>query len=352
MQLQDHIQSSALFLPDNPETVWLFTDTNEISTLYSIVDSALRQRPEFRLVIAVPRNELPELRRRFPHEQFVALPSDSGRIRPSRYSQSTLQILGAKYHQLAGTLSHSLKVEGDFDIHTILRLLPDATFAGADPGSSTPASCLIRLLAGSAIVQLNDLRLRLGTPRHILCLGNGPSSEDTRLQGCSFDCLFRVNWIWRDRGLYLNPNLVFTADIDRPFGSPRPIIAFPSRLQGLPIIRRHCLLLRPPRRGYLFADEILSTLKDRGDPVTPSNGAIMVAVAAALQPERIAIAGIDLYSHDQGRYPGDKDAIDGYSRNHSRTTDLEFIRSALSSYRGNLEILSEGLLRELKATTS
>ncbi len=232
MQLQDHIQSSALFLPDNPETVWLFTDTNEISTLYTIVDSALRQRPEFRLVIAVPRNELPELRRRFPHEQFVALPSEPGRIRPGRFSRSTLQILGAKYCQLAGTLSHSLKVEGDFDIHTILRLLPEATFAGADPGSSAPASYLIKLLAGSAIVQLNDLRLRLGTPHHILCLGNGPSSEDTRLQGCSFDCLFRVNWIWRDRGLYLNPNMVFTADTDLPFGSPRPIIALPNPISG------------------------------------------------------------------------------------------------------------------------
>ena len=77
----------------------------------------------------------------------------------------------------------------------------------------------------------------------------------------------------------------------------------------------------------------------------------MVAVAAALQPERITIAGIDLYSHDQGRYPGDKEAIDGYSRNHSRTTDLEFIRSALSSYRGKLEILSEGLDARTEGTT-
>ena len=208
MQLQDHLQCSGLFLPDNPETVWLFTDTNEISTLYIVVDSALRQRPEFRLMIAVPRNELPDLRRRFPHEQFVALPPELARIRPGRYSQSTLQILGARYHQLARTLSHSLKVEGDFDAHSILRHIPEATFLRSVPGSNTPASYLVRVLAGSAIVQLDELRLRLGTPRHILCLGNGPSSEDARLKGCPFDCLFRVNWIWRDRGLYLNPNLV------------------------------------------------------------------------------------------------------------------------------------------------
>ena len=159
MQLQDHLQSSALFLPDNPETVWLFTDTNEISTLYTIVDLALRQRPEFRLVIAVPRNELPELRRRFPHEQFVALPSESGRIRPSRYSQSTLQILGAKYHLLAGALSHSLKVERDLDIHTILRLLPEATFGGADPGSNVTGSYLVR---GSWLVQRSSSWMNSG----------------------------------------------------------------------------------------------------------------------------------------------------------------------------------------------
>ena len=42
---------------------------------------------------------------------------------------------------------------------------------------------------------LND---RLGRPTTILCLGNGPSSEDPRIPP-EHDCLFRVNWVWRKR---------------------------------------------------------------------------------------------------------------------------------------------------------
>jgi hypothetical protein len=347
MQFFDLLQSLSLFLPDNPSAVWLFTDLDEVNAIYPIVDSALRQRPTYKLIIAAPQHQVMELRRRLPHEQIVALTPQPQRIRPAQYSGAALQILGAKYHHLSVALSRSLRVEEDFDAQSVLRLLPASALPKAKSDDGIPEPYLVRVLAGSSIAQLDDLSLQLDTPQHILCLGNGPSSEDSRLQSTFHDCLFRVNWTWRSRGLYLNPSLVFTADAGLPFGSPGPIVAYPSRTQGLPIIRRHCLLLRPPRKGYLFADEIIPALRDRRELIAPSNGAIMIAVAAALKPERIIIAGIDLYSHDQGRYPGDKDAVDGYSRDHSRTIDVEFIRSALSSYKGKLEILSEGLTQEL-----
>jgi hypothetical protein len=146
----------------------------------------------------------------------------------------------------------------------------------------------------------------------------------------------------------VNPNLVFTADRDLPAGSPKPILGFPNEAVGLPILRYHSFMFRPPRQGYIFIDTLIPTLKAGRSEVVPSNGAIMISLAAALKPKRMIIAGIDLYSHKEGRYPGDSHAIDGYSRDHNRTNDVAFIRSALSAYRGEVIILSDSLREELK----
>ncbi len=45
------------------------------------------------------------------------------------------------------------------------------------------------------------LRERLGDPKSVLCLGNGPSSEDHRLESLAHDCLMRVNWRWSNSPL-------------------------------------------------------------------------------------------------------------------------------------------------------
>ena len=57
----------------------------------------------------------------------------------------------------------------------------------------------------------------------------------------------------------------------------------------------------------------------------------MVVVAAALQPKRLVIAGLDLYRHPEGRYPG-ATAIDGYARGHSAACDLAVIAEALDGF--------------------
>jgi hypothetical protein len=80
----------------------------------------------------------------------------------------------------------------------------------------------------------------------------------------------------------------------------------------------------------------------------PTNGALMIATAAALQPKHLAIAGMDLYRHPQGRYPSDSAAADGYSRQHSRALDLALIRSALAAYEGEVVVVGEALRRALE----
>src|SRR4029079_17608285 len=100
--------------------------------------------------------------------------------------------------------------------------------------------------------------------------------------------------------------MVFTAAHDLPRGR-RSVIVFPDSATGIPILVRHTFLLHPPRAGYVFLDELLDlpvASSSEGRDM-PTNGARMIAAAAALQPKRLAIAGMDLYQHPGGRYPGD-----------------------------------------------
>ena len=76
----------------------------------------------------------------------------------------------------------------------------------------------------------------------------------------------------------------------------------------------------------------------------------MVATAAALRPQRLVIAGIDLYSHPAGRYPGGSDAHDGYNRVHDRDVEIEMMRQALAGFTGELRLLSPILAAALAAS--
>jgi hypothetical protein len=79
----------------------------------------------------------------------------------------------------------------------------------------------------------------------------------------------------------------------------------------------------------------------------PTNGALMVVAAAALQPERLIIAGIDLFLHPDGRYPGDLRSDNLYAQVHDRNTDLDIMRRGLEEYQGEIVILSDALRESL-----
>ena len=106
-------------------------------------------------------------------------------------------------------------------------------------------------------------------------------------------------------------------------------------------------MLRPPARGYAFLDEFDPPPADLSGAVIPTNGALMIAVAAALRPKEIVIAGMDLYRHASGRYPGESGAVDGYAREHSRDVDLGLIRAALAGFDGKIVHLSDNLRKAL-----
>lgn len=324
MKLTDRLQQFGFRLPRLRRSVWLSGTASDIAAAYPIVDQALRQRPGYGLVLIASPTALGDLRQLYPHEMLLAKPHPGALERWRERLDPALMLDAA-------TPSSAEDIVG--------RLPPLAR--EDDPRSPLPS--LIARLAGPQITDITALARRLGSAQTILCLGNGPSSEDPRLKDMPHDVLFRVNWIWRARGFLTEPNMVFTADPDLPSGRKRPLVIFPNRETGLPLLARYCRYLAPPKRGYAFFDEVLPGSFDAGRGSMPTNGALMIVLAAALQPQRLIIAGMDLYQHGAGRYPGDDKAVDGYARQHDRNSDLALIRKALADYKGETIIIGERL---------
>lgn len=315
--------------PDRRPAVLLEGTKQYVEALWPEVDAALRRRTDYRLVIAVPEIEHKVTERRFSHERVVTSSSFAG-VR--RRKQDIALVIDATANP--ETVSETID------------RLPGQTERREDLLAGL-AMALLPILGARRLASIGALKDALGSPNTILCLGNGPTSEEPALGVYADVTLFRVNWTWRARGRMTRPNAVFTADPDLPPEGLSAFLVFPRAAGGKLVLAQHLLAMRPPRAGYLFADELSPPVADLAAPVTPTNGALMIAVAAALQPRRLAIAGMDLYRHPQGRYPG-SDAVEGYARGHSAECDLAVIGQALAGFSGEVEILSPNLAAALK----
>lgn len=194
----------------------------------------------------------------------------------------------------------------------------------------------------------NAIGNRLGRPQSILCLGNGPSSEDPALNDAFYDCLFRVNWVWQARAVMTRPQVVFTADPDLPPPQSDAILAFPTRGDAHRILHRYRRPGRLRGQAYFVVPELESPLTGRSWPLRPTNGALMIAAAAQLQPRRLVIAGIDLYQHPAGKYPGEVAEANDYDAIHSRDNDLEAIALALAVFPGEVLVIGDQLRAALE----
>lgn len=216
-------------------------------------------------------------------------------------------------------------------------------------GSSRLWGLACRPLTRRRVDSSSDLRDTLGRPRSILCVGNGPSSEDPCLAAIPHDCLMRVNWRWKTRGFLTSPHVVFVGDARTLSEVEGVVYGVWNRRMEQGLLLRHLLVRGPSLMRYFTMDRISPLIRDRDWPDRPTNGAMMVAAAAALAPERLVIAGIDLYRHAGGRYPGERLAVNAYARAHSAETDLAIIRTALSTYRGDLTVLGDPLKRAMES---
>ena len=187
-----------------------------------------------------------------------------------------------------------------------------------------------------------ELRERLKFPKVILCLGNGPSSEDPMLENVKYDALFRVNHSWIKRNVLADPDVVFT-------GGRPTMRAVRSSIFGLPTpdSEERLMLVRAyhPLAGHTEFFNVADVTANLGQfnwgHLRPTNGANMLAAAIALKPEKLVVAGIDLFQHPDGSYPGDASTPNAYSPGHSRETELNYILQLFSEFRGEIVIVGE-----------
>jgi hypothetical protein len=240
---------------------------------------------------------------------------------------------------LSGLLRRDLKA-----LRSERRVLRRAIERLAVAAVDHPAARRLTGRGAERIATLDDLAARLGRPRTIMCLGNGPSSEDPRLPALGYDALFRVNHLWQERGVLTDPTVVFT-------GSAETVRRVRGALIAISLIRHEgrLVLAGLTRRGgrpfrFVTAERlgILVPRRDWGEAI-PTNGAYMLATAVALCPARLVVAGIDLFRHQGGAYPGDPTTPNAYTPRHAAELDERVILSTLATYRGELVIISDVL---------
>jgi len=190
---------------------------------------------------------------------------------------------------------------------------------------------------------IEALREALGRPKTILCLGNGPSSEDPQVRKIAHDCLFRVNDRWQGRGLLCDPDVVFTGDSGTVASVRGSIFAFQNEAAADRLKLQRFLGLKDPPLRFTIVKGTGTFLDDMALPVVPTNGATMLATAVALAPERLVIAGIDLFLDPRGGYPGDRSTVNAYTPRHERDVEIAIIRRALEVYQGEVTILGDVL---------
>ncbi|MEE9494796.1 MAG: hypothetical protein V3W04_15660 [Gammaproteobacteria bacterium] len=192
-----------------------------------------------------------------------------------------------------------------------------------------------------SIHTIDSLKNELGNPTCILCLGNGPSSIDSRLNYMAYDVLFRVNHLWLKQGHLSHPDMIFT-------GLKSTVKAYKENtIFGFQTLAREedmlvkCLPI-PRKLTYATAEAVGSVnYKELDASYQPTNGLVMLATAVALQPEKIIIAGVDLFQHPTGAYPADTTTPNAYTLAHDRDMEQAEILDVLAKFKGELVILSE-----------
>jgi len=191
---------------------------------------------------------------------------------------------------------------------------------------------------------IGDLKQRLGSPRVIMCLGNGPSCEEAVLATLQKDSLFRVNNKWCGRQFLTRADVVFS-------GGKPTFRSVSGCVFGVPTseAERSLLLVRsynPLLKSFEYFNVLdMAPIVGQYDwgHLRPTNGACMLATAVALAPDKIIVAGIDLFQHPAGSYPGNSAVPNSYSPGHSRDRELDFMMKLFDGYRGEIVIVGEPL---------
>jgi hypothetical protein len=190
---------------------------------------------------------------------------------------------------------------------------------------------------------IEALRLELGSPRTIMCLGNGPSCEDPALDDLPYDSLFRVNYRWISRGRFTKADMVFTGQKRTLFSVHPRFFAFQTRRAEAQLVTHQIFNPLCRQMNYVTLERLGVLGGGDWDAVRPTNGATMIAAAVALRPKRLIIAGIDLFEDPAGAYPGDIATPNAYVPVHDPGIELNFILDTLARFEGEIIIIGDVL---------
>ena len=189
---------------------------------------------------------------------------------------------------------------------------------------------------------IEALAAALGRPRTIMCLGNGPSSESPELAGMAYDSLFRVNHSWLARGFLASPDAVFAGGRPSFKAVCQGIFGLQSEDAEARFVSARLFDPRLGPAGFFNVQEVAPALGCfEWGRLRPTNGAAMIATAVALRPARLIVAGVDLFQHPDGTYPGDTMTANAYSPAHTRESELAFLLTLFCDYDGELVIVGD-----------
>lgn len=368
------LQRMGFLVPPFERSLWVVASrADSLEAALPELDRAAQQRPGYPLVLsAATAAAAPTLRRLEGSEYSVATPrlgvSGAGALgRTLRALRPALVLLLDPLPGLARRLrARGLRVlEADGTValgEQLLRALPALPDPRARLSFRRPhlglriarmawARAATRMLGHRCLADWDRLGARLGSPTRILCLGNGPSSADLPPRAAADASLFRVNWIWRrwTGAGTAAPDLVVVGNTRLPRTGRKPVLVFAQRDEATYTFLRQVLRGNLRRFDYLVMSEQDSALTRLDWPAKPSGGVIMLAVATALAPAQLTVAGIDLYRHAAGRYPGGPALHNAYARAHDRETEVAMILALLRDYAGDLEVHGDPLREALAA---
>lgn len=184
---------------------------------------------------------------------------------------------------------------------------------------------------------IDEVAARLGHPETILCLGNGPSGRQAVLATLGHDALFRVNHDWRADGLLEQPDMVF-AGVKRSMRRMGPtLLGVSTERKADALIACRGLEFWHGRATFAVVEQIAGgTAPEVSSALRPTTGAYMLAMAIALQPRRLIVAGMDMFSHPEGAYADGAKDTNAYTPSHSYETDSAFILGSLRHFHGQL----------------
>lgn len=169
------------------------------------------------------------------------------------------------------------------------------------------------------LADLDALRQALGGPETVLCLGSGPSSNEPAAVAAAeaADVVFRVKHRWLKEGAVKRADVAFTGTAETGHHLPRAILIAQDERTAARMAFERAWRGGARRLCFAVAEELVPDYATGlADGAKRTNGAAMLAVAAALAPKRLIVAGVDLYSHPDGAYPGGKEVINDYAPAH------------------------------------